>query len=132
MASRPDLSRTPRLTVWYDGACPLCRAEIAWMRRRDRDRAIAFVDVSDPQTAPACPRDPAELLARFHAQEAGGPLVSGAAAFAAMWRALPGLRTLGRVAAWPPVLWLLERLYRAFLVIRPRLQAWARRTSAAS
>ena len=30
--------------VWFDGACPLCRREIAWMRRLDRRNAIAFVE----------------------------------------------------------------------------------------
>ena len=53
--------------------------------------------------------------------------VSGAAAFAAMWRAIPVLRPVGLMARSPPVLWVLERAYRAFLLIRPRLQALARR-----
>ena len=81
----------PRVTAWYDGACPLCLREIALMRRLDRRGAIRFVEV---QGGRDCPLDPETLLARFHAQEAGGPLVSGAAAFAAMWRAIPLLRPL--------------------------------------
>lgn len=116
----------PRVTVWYDGGCPLCRREIALMRRLDRKGRIAFVEVSDA-TAADCPLDPALLLARFHAREGQGPLVSGAAAFAAMWRAIPGLRLFGEIARAPPLLWLLERSYRLFLRIRPRLQRWAAR-----
>ena len=113
-----------QVTVWYDGDCPLCRREIAWLRRLDRREAIAFVDVA---AGSACPIDRSALLARFHAQEAGGPMVSGAAAFAAMWRAIPVLRPVGLMARSPPVLWVLERAYRAFLLIRPGLQALARR-----
>lgn len=110
---------SPQVTVWYDGGCPLCRREIAFMRRLDGRRGrIAFVEVGEA----ACPIDRAELLARFHAQEAGRPIVSGAAAFAAMWRAVPWLAPLGWAAKAPPVLFVLERLYRAFLRIRPRLQ----------
>jgi len=105
------------LTVWFDGACPLCTREIALMRRLDSQSAIDFVDVAAPGAA--CPIDRAELLARFHAQEAGGPMMSGAAAFAAMWRAIPLLRPLGVAAQFPPVLWLLERAYRLFLRARP-------------
>ncbi len=115
----------PRLTVWYDGTCPLCLREIALMRRLDGRDAIAFVDLGDP--ASACPLDRQTLLARFHAQEAGKPVVSGAKAFAAMWRAIPALSVFGHLARIPPVLWLLDLAYGEFLKVRPRLQALARR-----
>jgi len=108
-----------RLTVWYDGACPLCLREIAVMRRLDRRNAIRFVNVHDGLD---CPLDPQTLLARFHAQEPGGPVVSGAAAFAAMWRAIPALWPFGQLARVPVVSWLLDRLYRVFLRVRPWLQ----------
>ncbi len=117
-------STPPAVTVWFDSDCPLCRREIALMRRLDRRGAIAFVDVARGEGGPI---DCAVLLRRFHAQEAGGPLVSGAAAFAAMWRAIPLLAPLGRLARQPALLWLLERAYLGFLKIRPRLQAAARR-----
>lgn len=105
------------------------------MRRLDRRGAIAFVDVSEaaagtgagsgtgagPGTGAACPIDRAALLARFHALE-DGRVVSGAAAFAAMWRAIPLLRPLGLAARSPQVLAMLERLYGLFLHVRPRLQ----------
>ena len=107
------------LVVWHDGACPLCRREIALMRRLDQRGAITFVDATED--GESCPIDRAALLARFHARE-DGRLVSGAAAFAAMWRAIPLLRPLGLAARNPTVLALLERLYVAFLRIRPRLQ----------
>jgi len=109
------------VTVWHDGACPLCAREIAAMRRLDRAGRIAFVDATDPATA--CPIDRRAMLARFHAME-DGRLLSGAAAFAAMWRAIPLLRPLGELARIPPVLRLLERVYLRFLRVRPRLQRW--------
>ncbi|MFD1949380.1 thiol-disulfide oxidoreductase DCC family protein [Sphingomonas arantia] len=112
------------LTVWFDGGCPLCLREIALMRRLDRARAIDFVDATSGDTS--CPIDRGALLARFHARE-DGVLLSGAAAFAAMWRAIPLLRPLGLAARNPRVLALLERGYIRFLRVRPRLQALARR-----
>ncbi|MEM6513113.1 MAG: DUF393 domain-containing protein [Pseudomonadota bacterium] len=113
----------PAVTVWFDSQCPLCVREIALMRRLDVRGAIDFVDVYTG----ACPLDQKTLLARFHAQEAGEPVVSGAAAFAAMWRAIPRLAPLGRLARYRPVLWVLERLYRGFLFARPAMQRAARR-----
>ena len=108
-----------QVTVWFDGACPLCSREIAAVRRLDRAGAIEFVDVGAGDAS--CPLDRAALLARFHARESGGPLLSGAAAFAAMWRAIPLLRPLRLAARHPPVLWVLEQGYRGFLRIRPAL-----------
>ena len=113
------------LLVWFDGDCPLCQREIALMRRLDRRRVIQFTDVSRGG-ATDCPIDRAMLLARFHARE-DGRVLSGAAAFAAMWRAIPVLRPLGLLARNRFVLVLLERAYAKFLRVRPRLQRLARR-----
>lgn len=115
------------LIVWHDGNCPLCQREIALMRRLDRRGAITFIDAGDPATA--FPIDRAAMLARFHARE-DGRMLTGAAAFAAMWRAIPVLRPLGLAARHPFVLAGLERGYLAFLRIRPALQRIvSRRTS---
>lgn len=89
------------------------------MRRLDRAGRIRFIDATD---ARACPVDPQIMLARFHARE-DGVILSGAAAFAAMWRATPLLRPLGLAARLPVIEALLEWLYLGFLRIRPRLLA---------
>ncbi len=89
------------------------------MKRLDRKGRIAFVDATALDTV--CPLDRAEMLVRFHAMEEG-KLLSGASAFAAMWRAIPLLWPLGMAARLPGVEWLLERAYQTFLRFRPRLQ----------
>lgn len=89
------------------------------MRKLDTARAISFIDATS-QTS-LCPLNPAELLQRFHAEE-NGKLLSGAAAFAAMWRAIPVLRPLGLAARNGMVLALLEKLYTVFLRHRPKFQ----------
>lgn len=106
--------------VWYDGACPLCLREIAVMRSLDKRGAITFIDVATGADT-SCPIDRTQLLARFHAEEAG-VVHSGAAAFAAMWRAIPLLRPLGLAARNGTVLRVLEAAYLQFLKVRPRLQ----------
>ena len=115
-----------KLLVWFDGGCPLCRREIAAMRRLDRRHAITFIDVADDGAGTSCPIDRADLLSRFHASE-NGRLLSGAAAFAAMWRAIPLLRPFGIAARNRLVLVGLERAYVRFLRLRPRLQRLAGR-----
>ena len=114
---------THQVTVWFDSNCPLCRREIAFVRRLDRRGAIRFVDACDP--AEHCPIDRGDILARFHAEEKGR-LLSGALAFGAMWRAVPLMRPLGLLASWPPATPVVEAAYRGFLRLRPRLQRWLR------
>jgi predicted DCC family thiol-disulfide oxidoreductase YuxK len=112
------ITQPSHVTLWFDGGCPLCLREISVMRRLDKRQAISFIDVSSENSV--CPISRAELLARFHAQE-NGVMLSGAAAFAAMWRAIPVLRPLGLAARNPWVLSMLERLYIVFLKHRPQI-----------
>lgn len=117
--------KAPELTVYHDGSCPLCRREIALYQRQRGAERLAWHDVS--AGAPTGPGLSCEAaMRRFHVRDAQGRLYSGAAGFARLWRSLPGWRVLGWLAAVPPISWLLELAYRAFLPLRPRLQRWAR------
>ncbi|AWN53039.1 DUF393 domain-containing protein [Methylobacterium sp. 17Sr1-1] len=116
------------LTVYYDGACPLCRTEIGHYRGCAGAERVRFVDLAtlhdDASLGPGLDRAAAQ--ARFHVREADGRLVSGAAAFARLWRRLPAWRWLGRlvevrVLGCRPVLLLAEAAYRLFLPLRPCL-----------
>jgi predicted DCC family thiol-disulfide oxidoreductase YuxK len=126
------------LSVYYDGGCPLCRAEIDQYRRCAGAERLAFVDVgsgvAEPALGPDLPRDAA--LRRFHVRTAEGQLVSGAAAFARLWQSLPGWRWLGRLIDWRvlgvrPVLPVAEAAYRLSLTVRPRLARLVARRSGA-
>jgi YVTN family beta-propeller protein len=48
----------PRTAVIYDGACPLCRGSVEWIRTRDRAGAFAFVPFQDPGFAERFPQVP--------------------------------------------------------------------------
>lgn len=120
--------QSSRLTVYFDGSCPLCRREIAMYRRLPEATAIAWVDVSAGQDLGGALTCEA-AMARFHVRDRQGRLFSGAAAFSRMWRVFPGWRWLGYVSAWPPMSWLFELAYRLFLPLRPSLQKWARQWS---
>ncbi len=122
------------LTVLYDGACPLCRREIAHaqgLAQRSGGAGLCFVDISQT-TDPALQAEQQRLLARFHVQKTDGSRLDGAAAFAAMWARLPGWRWLARLSRLPGVLWLMERSYNGFLRVRPAMQSLARRLEPAA
>lgn len=122
------------LAVFYDGDCPLCRAEIAHYRGCAGAERLAFVDVGRSQPAPALAPGLTREAAtrRFHIQTGDGRLVSGAEAFARVWQTLPRWRWLGRlldlrIVGARPVLALAEMAYRLSLPLRPRLARWAAR-----
>lgn len=120
---------TADLTVLYDGACPLCRREIGvyqGLQPVDIDQTLKFSDISRADSALPPGGVRSDYLARFHVQRGDGEVLSGAAAFVALWAALPGWRYLAFAARLPGATPLLEVMYRAFLRIRPQMQGIAR------
>ena len=116
-----------RLTVFYDGACPLCIREIGALRSLEKGRHIDYLDVSPPDAAEFCPIPQEQLLARFTVRRKDGQLVDGAQAFTEAWSQVPWLVWLRPVGRFPPARWLLDLVYAGFLKIRPRLQRFAGR-----
>ena len=118
-----------KITVLFDGACPLCRREIGVYQGLQPIAAttqVSFADVSQSHTPLPPGGDRAAYLKRFHVQVADGRVLSGAEAFVALWAVLPGWRWLARLASLPGLTPLMELSYRAFLTIRPQMQGIAR------
>ncbi len=116
------------LTVMFDGACPLCRREVGVYQALEPLEPVAWLDVSDVSqtSASMSPEDRARYLARFHVRLRSGQLLSGAAAFVALWQTMPGWHWLGRVGTLPGVTPMLEVLYDGFLHVRPHIQRLVR------
>jgi predicted DCC family thiol-disulfide oxidoreductase YuxK len=112
-------SELSRSAVYFDGSCPLCRAEIEYYRGKDHAGALCFIDVS--QTSADAPDGVTQRRAmeRFHVRARNGQILSGAAAFVEVWARLPGWRWAARAAALPGALAALELGYRLFLPVRP-------------
>lgn len=124
-ASPDRQPEAPPLTVWYDGACPLCRREIGLYRGLPSGTPICFADVSDAAQPLPPGRTREQMLARFHVRDRDGHMLSGAQAFLALWAALPGWRWLALAGRVPGMPWMMERCYRLFLRGRPWMQRWA-------
>jgi predicted DCC family thiol-disulfide oxidoreductase YuxK len=109
------------LELFYDGECPLCTREVAWIRRLDRTNRILLTDIAASGfAASALGVTHADLMARIHARLPSGELISGVEVFNRTYEAL-GLTKLAAVARWRVVAPLLERAYEVFAKNRLRL-----------
>jgi predicted DCC family thiol-disulfide oxidoreductase YuxK len=120
----PNFSQS---TVYFDGSCPLCRAEIGLYRGQDKAGALCFVDVSEPESVTPEGVTRQRALARFHVRSSDGRVLSGAAAFVEIWARLPKWRWAARAAALPGASMALELGYRLFLPVRPFLSRFVGR-----
>lgn len=122
----PSKSSNPPLTVYFDGSCPVCAAEIGHYRRQAGADACVWIDAAscaDAELGTGLPRDAA--LRRFHVRRADGRLIDGMRGFATLWATLPRYAWLGRFASFGPMPAILELAYRIFLAVRP---LWRRPT----
>ncbi|MEX3016458.1 thiol-disulfide oxidoreductase DCC family protein [Gymnodinialimonas hymeniacidonis] len=88
--------------ILFNGRCPICAAEIAHYRARASrtDAPLTFVDLHEAELGQwSLTKDQAKR--RLHARLPNGDMVSGLAAFEAIWRNLPGFRWVARLVSLP-------------------------------
>ena len=120
------------LTTFYNGACPVCRMEIEHYMRLARRAGLqdrfAWCDVSrEPAALAAYGLEGDRLTRRLHAVDAGGELLSGVPAFAAIWARLPRYRWLARLAGFGPLKPVLNAGYELLALL---LYRWNKRRMA--
>jgi predicted DCC family thiol-disulfide oxidoreductase YuxK len=111
----------PPPTLYFDGACPVCAREVAMYRRQRGAEHLRWIDASQcspDQLGDGLTR--AAALSRLHLRRSDGSLVSGAAAFTALWQLLPRWAWLGRWLGSAQLLRVLEPSYLLFLRLRRR------------
>ncbi len=70
------------LEFLYDGQCPICRADVARLRKADRHQRLIFIDVTAAGFNPhTYGRSQEALLARIHARRADGVIIEGPEVF---------------------------------------------------
>ena len=110
-----DKTAMSRPIVFYDGGCPLCRREIAHYQRIDRERRIQWTDIQQqPDTLQAHGLSWQQAMQRMHVRDSDGQMVSGAAAFAALWSHIPRYHLLAVFVSLPGIHWLAEQVYSVF------------------
>ena len=115
--------------VYYDGSCPLCSLEINFYKKFAESDKIIWEDISPAGTGTLHPDlSPKIAMTRFHIFNGETGLLSGAAAFSALWTLLPAFRIYGIIAQKKPIKYVLEIFYLMFLFFRPLLQRLLKNT----
>jgi predicted DCC family thiol-disulfide oxidoreductase YuxK len=118
-----DPPPVPSATVYYNSACPVCKAGIAHQRGQMQDCAVEWIDVhTRPELARELDIDLETLRERLLVRDADGKLHVGDRAFVMLWSQTRGQRWLAWLAR--PFAWLSGPLYK--LVAR-QLYHWNRR-----
>ena len=106
------MSTSPELTLLYDGGCPLCVREVTFLRRKDRNQSIRFVDIDaqDYSSEDWSGISYRQAMARIHAIQADGTVLTDVAVFREAYR-LIGLGWLYAPTRWPVISSVADRLY---------------------
>jgi predicted DCC family thiol-disulfide oxidoreductase YuxK len=112
-----------KLTMYYDGLCPLCQAEILFLSRRNQAGLLSFVDVNSSQySAEAVGVSCQQALDSMYAQYDDGELINGVDVFSAAYQRA-NLPTLAWLFSRPSLRPMLNWGYRFFAKNRHRISS---------
>jgi len=109
-------------TLYYDGTCQLCAAEMHNLMTRNVDGRLLFVDCSPPDFDGG-PAPRAAMMNAMHALDAGGRIYTGIEAFRVAYAAV-GLPIVSSVLGLPGIAQLMARAYPVLARNRQRLPRW--------
>ncbi|MFT2092333.1 MULTISPECIES: thiol-disulfide oxidoreductase DCC family protein [Paraglaciecola] len=105
---------THELTIFYDGYCPLCLAEMRKLKALDTSQAIAFVDIQEDSFNQNYPHLNWQALnARIHGYLNDGRLISGLDVTHLAWK-LVGKGWVYAPLRWPVIRWFADLAYNVF------------------
>ena len=109
-------------TIYFDGLCKACSAEINHYRGQQGAESFDFLDITHPDFNPQSHGlDPVKVHKVMHVRDQQGVLHEGVDAFRTIWKALPRYRFLVRLSDIGIVRGVMELGYRLFIRIRPYL-----------
>ncbi|MDP5253459.1 MULTISPECIES: thiol-disulfide oxidoreductase DCC family protein [unclassified Vibrio] len=102
------------MIIFYDGACPLCLAEMRHLKKRDKQQRLTLVDIQSAEFHRDYPNlDWHQLNARIHALLDNGTLISGLDVTHQAWKAV-GLGWIYAPLRWPLIRVVADGGYRFF------------------
>lgn len=115
------MNEASQFQVFFDGDCPLCQKEINWLRKRDREQKIEFIDIANPDFCEqTCGKTFDQLMSEIHGRQPDGQWVVGVDVFRRLYLAA-GFRRSVWVSKLPLIRHGLHFSYKVFARYRTRL-----------
>ena len=113
-----------KLTVFYDGYCPLCVAEMKQLAELDSQGQLVFEDIQASNFSDRYPHiDPIEADRVLHAEYEYGRMIYGLDVTHQVW-ATVGKKPWLAIIRWPVIRWFADIGYRIFANNRYTISYW--------
>jgi predicted DCC family thiol-disulfide oxidoreductase YuxK len=113
-----------KLTLFYDGMCPLCQKEMQHLIKYNTAGHLAFVDIMEPGFSEAYPHlDWDALNNRIHGQTDSGSVITGLDVTYLAWK-LVGKGWVYAPTRWPVIRWFADKCYNVFAKHRYTISYW--------
>ncbi len=112
-----------KLTIFYDGTCPLCTKEVKALKRHDTHQRIHAVDIYSEEFANYPQIDAAKANTVLHALDTNNKLLLGLDVTYRAWQ-LVGRGWLYAPLRWPLIKPVADWLYLRFANNRYRISYW--------
>jgi len=111
------------LTIFYDGLCPLCSAEINQLKTFDSKNQLVFQDIQSVDFLQRYPYiDKLEANRILHGQLSNGEMIYGLDVTCLAWKTVGRHRWLS-ILRWPVIRWFSDRVYIFFARHRNRISS---------
>ncbi len=112
-----------KITVFYDGSCPLCTREIARWRHAPFACDIEWLDITDnDRELLRRGIDPGKAMLELHTQTDSGEIYTSVESYALLLSQLPRWYLLGRFMSLPIIKPLLTHSYNGLTRLRLKLE----------
>ena len=112
-----------KLTIFYDGRCPLCVMEMSKLSLHDHDRALKLVDIQQPEIESYPSIDPLKASQILHAIDDQQTLLLGLDVTYRAWT-LVGKGWIYAPLRWPGIRLFADSIYIRFARNRYRWSKW--------
>lgn len=102
------------MKIFFDGQCPLCRAEMEHLKKHDARENIELVDIHSNEFEQNYPElTKQETMSKLHAYDTHGKKVIGLDVTYQAWRTVGKYKWL-KVLRVQPIKWFADRVYLLF------------------